>query len=65
VEVRTEVIKLTPPEELLKECVSDQVTYTNNESLLIQKYNLEKALELCNADKLLLRNWKDNATKSP
>jgi hypothetical protein len=65
VEVRTEVIKLTPPEELLKECVADQVTYTNNESLLIQKYNLEKALELCNADKLLLRNWKDSATKSP
>lgn len=65
VEVRTEIVAITPPDEFLKECVADQVTYTNNESLLLQNKNLERALELCNKDKLLLRQWKSNATKSP
>lgn len=64
-EIQTIVIKQYPPEELLNDCVAEEVEYTNNESLLIQKQNLESALTLCNQDKLLIRKWKEDAPSSP
>lgn len=57
IEVKTEVIRLTPPGEFTQLTQVPVMVGDDNESLLIWALSLDAALEGCNVDKKKILDW--------
>lgn len=55
--VKTEILRLTPPAELLAACPEPSLQGETYRAIVAHALDIKQALRRCNADKQALRDW--------